>query len=98
MLTVSVSPPLLPRDMHPLICQMNQTVEIKAESRHRAWERASKQMSPCFPDDNSDLVTQPALLFLTATATRVHHEYFIQLFYALEFRSGLKLADSKHVC
>lgn len=92
-----IAPLLLLRHPSPLRCQVNPYMEMKAGFQHWAWESASKQMSPCFPDDNSDLVTQPALLFLLSTATRVLHEYFTQLFYTLNLRSWLKLADSKRV-
>lgn len=69
---------------------------MKAESQPWVLENASKQMSPSFPDDNSDLITQHGPFFLTSTATRVCHEYFTQLFYTLNLRSRFKLADYKH--
>lgn len=95
--TVSVSPLLLLRDTRLLICQINHTMEMKAESQHRAVENTSKQMSPCFPDDNSDRITQHGSPFLTSTATHVCYEYFTQLFYTFNWRSWFKRADSKEV-
>lgn len=96
--TVSVSPLLLLRDMRLLLCQNNHTMEIKAESQHWALENTSKQMSPFFPNDNTDRIKQHGSLFLTSTATLVCHEYFTQLFYPLNLRSWFRVANSKHAC